>query len=242
MALHQLWDKVVGIFSASAEPAAVSQGSPSTATPRPATPPAETPASDYQPTHEESSPDAEDRTPRPKEPRRTLSKVADELQRQQANFQQLLDRLDALPDAQAQLAEAVETQRALPERIAKALADSELTRRNDDLAETLTDLSSEAGRQCDLLGEIRQELSTARQNQDKLAGAVERLADTAESTRRANAGHVELMEQIRDHLANSNADLVDAFTAQNRRQVRATTALAILAGGILLALLANLVL
>ena len=140
----------------------------------------------------------------------------------------LIDQLDALSGGET----------ALPARVAQAMKEAGVGQAGEEILEPLRDLSSESRKQTDLLEDVNKQLIAGGEASAQLAMAIGRLADTGEAVRQAEAARTELMEQIRDHLANSNADLVECLGAQSRRMQRLGIAIVVALVAILGAVLA----
>jgi ABC-type transporter Mla subunit MlaD len=155
----------------------------------------------------------------------------DALAERMSKLDRLVDQLDALSTGET----------ALPRRVAEALKDAGVGKVGEELLEPLRDLSSESQKQTDLLDEMHKQLSAGGEVNVQLVRVIERLAESGEAARRSEAARTELMEQIRDHLANSNADLVETVSAQTRRMRQLVIAAVALLGAILLALVTGMV-
>lgn len=175
--------------------------------------------------------------------RAQLKELAAALDRQREQTEAMLEGLGNVDELCVAIDKAADQVRkaagTLPDRVAKAVGNVKLEAPDDEeLAEGLRDLVAESRKQTDLLETMQSALTETRAVDEQTSAGLARLAETLESSRQTQAAHVELIEQIRDHLANSNADLVDAVDRQSGRLARAVllamAATAALAAAVLL--------
>jgi chromosome segregation ATPase len=130
-------------------------------------------------------------------------------------------RLARLPKALADLAEAIQAQNQINERLQEALAD--LREPDQEFLHAVQDLSAEGRKQTDLLQALAERLAERRQLDNLSAGALARLPGLLEDLRKSNASFVEMMEGTRDRWVATKDDLAKEMMRQGRR----TTALVV---------------
>jgi predicted nucleic acid-binding Zn ribbon protein len=129
------------------------------------------------------------------------------------------ERLARLPKALADLAEAVQSQNQINDRLREVLA--ALREPDQEFLHAVHDVSAEGRKQTDLLQNLCGLLSERRQLDNLAAGAMVRLPALLDDLHKSNASLVEMMEQTRERWASTNEDLAKEMVRQRRR----TTAL-----------------
>jgi hypothetical protein len=126
-----------------------------------------------------------------------------------------MERLEQLPGAMQNLAQATRSQVTLNEKLQGLLVG--LSEPNQDLTHALQDCASESQRQTDLLRDIRSRLAEQQDNEKDATVAMSRLPELLESISRSNASHIELMEQMRDRWSNDKDDLAEEMVHFGRK-------------------------
>ncbi|MFP4052815.1 MAG: hypothetical protein ACLFV7_03020 [Phycisphaerae bacterium] len=150
-----------------------------------------------------------------------------------------MEELGKLPGALEKLSAVLEQQRQVPDRISEAIARATNSGVDEEMLDTLRDLSSESKRQTDAMHAVLGTVESLEKSQQQSTATLSKLNETIENANRANASLTEFMEQVRDHLAGQSDDMREFIESHSAKLQKIGTAIVALLGVLILAVVAG---
>ncbi len=144
-----------------------------------------------------------------------LQNINSNLNRQMLHNQQLMERLDKLPNMFDGLGPAIENQQKLTEQMIKQLNDS--TSRNQRFAEAVQSIPNETAKQTDVLVDINHQLSAAADSDAQMANNFNRFCQTLEKLDQTASNQNDSLVQMSKTFAASDRYLKYIISRDKKR-------------------------